>query len=277
MQLTIFKISDPIHQMRSGCASQYRFGLKSFSGGFKFRVLKLLLIIVCVIGVLGCQRSNRSGSENSGQRFRQGKVVGSSMAPHFLGEHFQVQCVDCRSEVVADLDQSKTRRDLVCPFCGCEIALSSCRKQTSDRVRIELDSGSISRWDVVAFHVPGTQEAGIKRVVGLPGETIEIRGGNLWLGESMIRKPVAAQKRTRILIHDSGKTDPQKLAWRAIDSAGLSSGAALQRFTDGKFIFEGNADEANGSEFKWLEFCNRRNYEHYKESLSEAGERRKYT
>jgi len=183
------------------------------------------------------------------------------MAPHFLGEHFEVQCQDCGSKFVADLSQSKSRKSLICPFCGGEVAVSDCKQQASDLVDIELDAQSISRWDVVAFHVPGAQEAAIKRVVGLPGESLD-----------MIRKPIEAQKRTRIQIHDSDKTNPQQKVWRAVDSSGLSLGSAQHRFDDGKFVFD---REANDSQIQWFEFCNRRNYSHRsrKDSPKEAGEK----
>ena len=37
------------------------------------------------------------------------------------------------------------------------------------------------RGDVVTFHVAGEEEALIKRVVALPGETIEVRGGQVFI------------------------------------------------------------------------------------------------
>ena len=38
------------------------------------------------------------------------------------------------------------------------------------------------RWDVVVFKYPGNATVNyIKRLVGLPGETIRIRDGDLWI------------------------------------------------------------------------------------------------
>jgi len=42
------------------------------------------------------------------------------------------------------------------------------------------------RGDVVTFYVPGGEEALIKRVVALPGETIEVRGGQVFIDEHLL-------------------------------------------------------------------------------------------
>ena len=68
-----------------------------------------------------------------------------------------------------------------------------------DRVLVDKTSylaRGPARWDVAAFRNPlrATQNL-VKRVIGLPGETISIAGGNLHLvgadGEAVLRRPVA--------------------------------------------------------------------------------------
>lgn len=217
--------------------------------------------VFCVVGVFGCHRASQSGE--SAHQVREGKVIGASMAPNFLGEHFEFQCENCKSDVVADFEQANDREKLVCPFCGATTAVSSCRRQGSDRVNIELGFDLIKRWDVVAFHVPQTQEAGIKRVVGLPGESIEIRAGNLWIDGAMIRKSIDQQTRTRILVHDSSKTSAESVAWRSVDSGGLSLGSAGHRFDAGQFVVSvGDSQQSKRPEMNWFQFCNHRNYAH---------------
>ena len=185
------------------------------------------------------------------------------MAPHFLGENIIVMCTGCGSEVVADWEHSKTSESLICPFCG-SAKNSTGGWRDSERVTIELDSQSMSRWDVVAFQVPGAQEAGIKRVVGLPGETIEIRDGNLWHEGDLIRKTIDEQKRTRILIHDSNKTNPEKALWQPVDSKGVRLDRAGHRFEATRFVLDRSEDgqraQSASSEMQWFEFCNQRNY-----------------
>ena len=223
-----------------------------------------LLVLVCVMGSLGCKRSphGEQNGESSAQRFREGKVIGGSMAPHFRGEHFVAQCNGCGSYFEGDFEQSKMAVSLICPFCGSQNSVTG--RRGSDRVSIEVEPESISRWDVVAFQLPNIKQAGIKRVVGLPGESIEIRDGNLWLGGSLIRKTIDEQKCTRILIHDSNKTKSETTLWQPVDSQGARLDGAGHRFEGGKFLldFQGDRQQAQGSPMQWFEFRNRRNYSH---------------
>ena len=125
-----------------------------------------LLVLICVLGSLGCKRSphGEQNGESSAQRFREGKVIGGSMAPHFRGEHFVAQCNGCGSYFEGDFEQSKMAVSLICPFCGSQNSVTG--RRGSDRVSIEVEPESISRWDVVAFQLPNVKQAGIKRVVG---------------------------------------------------------------------------------------------------------------
>lgn len=46
------------------------------------------------------------------------------------------------------------------------------------------------RWEVMIFRFPNDERAlYVKRLVGLPGETLEIRGGDLWIDGRIARKP----------------------------------------------------------------------------------------
>jgi signal peptidase I len=46
------------------------------------------------------------------------------------------------------------------------------------------------RWEVMIFRFPNDERAlYVKRIVGLPGETLEIRGGDLWIDGKIARKP----------------------------------------------------------------------------------------
>ncbi len=51
----------------------------------------------------------------------------------------------------------------------------------------------ISRGDIIVFHFPGDiKEDYIKRVIGLPGDTIEVRGNMVYVNGSPIREPYIA-------------------------------------------------------------------------------------
>lgn len=46
------------------------------------------------------------------------------------------------------------------------------------------------RWDLIAFGLPGAPEINyVKRVVGLPGETIEIKAGSIWADGRELKPP----------------------------------------------------------------------------------------
>ena len=60
------------------------------------------------------------------------------------------------------------------------------------------------RWEVAVFHFPGEPtQAYVKRVVGLPGESIRIVGGDIYVDGRIVRKSLAEIRAMRILIHDS--------------------------------------------------------------------------
>ena len=53
------------------------------------------------------------------------------------------------------------------------------------------------RFDVVICRYPNRKETFVKRVVGLPGETVEIRGGELYIDGEMTEQPFGFVRDTR--------------------------------------------------------------------------------
>jgi signal peptidase I len=54
------------------------------------------------------------------------------------------------------------------------------------------------RWEVVVFRSPtDARQLCVKRVVGLPGETVSLAGGDVWINGQRIRKPRDADYETR--------------------------------------------------------------------------------
>jgi signal peptidase I len=75
-----------------------------------------------------------------------------------------------------------------------------------DRVLVEMKTYSPedmpSRGDVLLFHHPHNDRAMIARLVGLPGDTIEMKGGQLFLNGEAVAK--ARTRVVRYLQHDFG-------------------------------------------------------------------------
>lgn len=55
--------------------------------------------------------------------------------------------------------------------------------------RLEYWTGDPQRFDVVICHYPNRTENFVKRIVGLPGDTLEIKGGYLYVNGEMYEEP----------------------------------------------------------------------------------------
>ena len=58
-----------------------------------------------------------------------------------------------------------------------------------------LGMGSVQRGDTVVFlFPPDPRRSYIKRVIGMPGDTVEIRSGRVWLNGSELREPYVPEE-----------------------------------------------------------------------------------
>lgn len=102
-----------------------------------------------------------------------------------------------------------------------------------------------ARWDVVVFKYPEDAKTNyIKRLVGLPGETVSISAGDIWTGgpgavPTIARKPPAKLLAMLQCVHDSRFVAPElrragwPLAWSDWSAAG-SPGPAWTTADDGR-------------------------------------------
>jgi len=100
------------------------------------------------------------------------------------------------------------------------------------------------RFDIVVFRYPLRRDIlFVKRLVGLPGETIEIKGGDIWVDGAIARKPPIVQASLwqelfpRHAASPSAKPKEVQNAWSADGDGGLrKAGAAAMRLRprDGK-------------------------------------------
>jgi signal peptidase I len=136
------------------------------------------------------------------------RVASGSMAPSLLGPHFDLVCPDCGCPRACDSSTPPLNGRAVCPNCGYrqdwpgpEVALAG------DRLLVDKSSfrlRSPRRWEVVAIREPDqVSQVAVKRVVGLPGESVEIRDGHVYIDGRIQRKPLAQQRAMAVLVHDA--------------------------------------------------------------------------
>ena len=127
------------------------------------------------------------------------------MVPAFKSAHVVVVCQQCGFEfacdAVCDSENRPTTAALgvICGNCGCAIRSSI---QQRSRQTVQLSVGeSATRFDAVAFKHQNRML--IKRVIGLPRETVNFRDGNLIINNKIIVKPEALWADLSAHVYDS--------------------------------------------------------------------------
>lgn len=133
-----------------------------------------------------------------------------SMAPALLGAHGVLVCDVCGWEFPygpAEPAESGAGAfippaDVLCPNCHTKFETHNRRIVPRDGDRLLVHKWisaipaifPIRRWDVIVFRDPANPHSNyIKRVVGLPGESIEIVAGDVFVNGEIVRKPESAQ------------------------------------------------------------------------------------
>lgn len=148
------------------------------------------------------------------------QVAGSSMAPTLRGAHVVVTCAECgeRLEVGAEFAATSPRVD--CTHCGRSSTLpTGLVFRSADRLVIDRTAFARReprRGEVVVAHSPedGSQLC-VKRVVGLPGETIEIYQGDVWIDGRPWAKPLELQRALRQRVALTGEMITDDFAYNA--------------------------------------------------------------
>jgi len=146
-----------------------------------------------------------------------------SMAPTLYGRHKETNCTQCGAHIVVGasdefnaevgaLYEGSRLVSALCPNCRFEnTQLKDALAFNGDRILVNkfpYEIGDPNRWDVFVFKYPQEPDVNyIKRLVGLPGETIRIRQGDLYLWdgktEQILRKPDPAKQRAlQMLVYD---------------------------------------------------------------------------
>jgi signal peptidase I len=141
-----------------------------------------------------------------------------SMADSLLGAHATIVCASCGWEYDVSLSGVSSRADeTFCPNCHLrsEAPPGALRPKNGDRILVHkwiYDLGGLfrpRRWDVIVFRDPADADQNyVKRVVGLPGESVEIIDGDVYIDGRIARKAPAAQAGLWFVVFDQNHLPP---------------------------------------------------------------------
>ncbi|MFM9965337.1 MAG: signal peptidase I [Planctomycetaceae bacterium] len=145
-----------------------------------------------------------------------------SMAPYLLGYHKQVVCPDCRLPFAVGVpveEGTETNGPVACPNCGqAHIDLSAVPRNEGDQLLVQKFAYLLrhpKRWEVVVFQNPNRPtQAYVKRVIGLPGEEIQVRAGDVWINGELARKNLVEQRSTRMIVSSPKYQSPNSDEFR---------------------------------------------------------------
>ncbi|MGQ0634501.1 MAG: signal peptidase I [Planctomycetaceae bacterium] len=127
-----------------------------------------------------------------------------SMAPCLLGCHVRLSCPACGLEFAVDGKSSCGMA--ACPNCGQSVPATAHLRNDGDHLFVHRSAffwRRPRRWEVVVFRNPQkSTQAFVKRVVGLPGETVEIRDGDVFINGALQAKDYSTQCGMRIPVYD---------------------------------------------------------------------------
>ncbi len=150
------------------------------------------------------------------------QVPTGSMAPHYLGHHRACDCPRCGFPVEVGLhprDSGESETDPYCyrlawcPNCGATgLPLHRSPVVPGHRLMVNRTATAPRRWQIVLLHLFGLDL--VKRILGLPGETVEIKDGDLYIDGVLCRKTLDEFKAMRILVFDNNY-QPRPMTWAA--------------------------------------------------------------
>ena len=142
-------------------------------------------------------------------------VPTGSMAPTLSGNHKALACPRCQYPVRIGEPGSKRTDypDVRCPNCGAAgLLVASAPEITGDRLLVDKNVfrlRSPRRWEVAVFICPSDKSKPyVKRVVGRPGEQVQLRDGDVWVNGQLARKTLAEARECRVPVFDADYAPP---------------------------------------------------------------------
>ncbi len=147
------------------------------------------------------------------------RIPTGSMADTLKGAHFRLRCLQCGYKYDYGLGNYRIPRDTIprgyitpmssrCPSCGWfQQTGGHMPVSNGDRILVLkciYQFFEPKRWDVVVFKNPTEPTINyIKRLVGRPGETIEIIDGDVYVNGQISRKPPKVQSELWMPVYDN--------------------------------------------------------------------------
>lgn len=184
------------------------------------------------------------------------EVTTGSMAPSLWGRHCRWACPDCGWQFAVGADDGLPLGTWVtCPNCGFGQPVAGPVDQLSgDRLLVDRSAFAWRRprrWETVAFRSPDAAgQIHVKRVVGLPGERLELRDGDVYADDRIVRKTLDQQQAVAIIVHDSRHTPTRSPALPLMWSCDDGRWQAMP----GGFRFAGGEQATADGEPSWLAF-----------------------
>ena len=146
------------------------------------------------------------------------------MLPTLWGSSLEMPCQDCGYPLRCSSPLDATT--ILCPNCGYDENLaSSATEREPDRVQLTPLAGDtpLARWNLVAVQLPGESQYAVKRVVGLPGESIRIEGGELLVDDLLLEKNWDLFQQLRVEVHHLGyrpaSPDDGPSTWKPLEQS----------------------------------------------------------
>lgn len=147
------------------------------------------------------------------------RIPTGSMADTLMGAHFRLRCPQCGYKYRYGLGNFRVSRDTIprgalpfrrsrCPSCGFYQPTGG-RMPISNGDRILVlkcfyQFFEPKQWDVIVFKNPlNPIENYIKRLVGRPGEKVEIIDGDVYINDQISRKPTKVQQKLWMPVYDN--------------------------------------------------------------------------
>jgi len=171
------------------------------------------------------------------------QIPTGSMAEPLKGAHYHLRCMRCGYPYDVGGDTSLYNRPQ-CSSCGYyQPATALGRQQNGDRIFVLKSIYQYvppRRWDVVVFKNPTNPAINyIKRLIALPGETVQLIDGHVFINGQIQRKPAKVQQELWMPIYDN---DYQPFGAAAGPAGQTAAADALNRIWRQPFENEPNTD-----------------------------------